>query len=133
MATTTTDNLLAVHDDAALCVSDNPQHATGTPDTLRYAPLLDRGTQHHPLSAAIKQRRSPERPWGPSSMLQPRVAVGEQDCAGDGSQQVLHSEPCVVLCAEAFMVIKADLEAFGPGRAAALGVRGGLAEGERAF
>ena len=60
-------------------------------------------------------------------------AVGEQDSAADGSQQVLHSEPCVVLCAEAFMVIEADLEAFSPGRAAALGVRGGLAEGERAF
>ena len=66
-------------------------------------------------------------------MLQPRVAVGEQDSAADGSQQVLHSEPCVVLCAEAFMVIEADLEAFGPGRVAAVGVRGRLAEGERAF
>ena len=66
-------------------------------------------------------------------MLQPRVAVGEQDSAADGSQQVLHSEPCVVLCAEAFMAIEADLEAFSPGRAAALGVRGGLAEGERAL
>ena len=59
--------------------------------------------------------------------------VGEQDSAADGSQQVLHSEPCVVLCAEAFMAIEADLEGFSPGRAAALGVRGGLAEGERAF
>ena len=64
-----------------------------------------------------------------------RVAVGEQDSAADGSQQVLHSEPCVVLCAEAFMAIESDLEGFSPapGRAAALGVRGGLAEGERAF
>ena len=48
-------------------------------------------------------------------------------------RQVLHSEPCVALCAEAFMVIEADLEASSPGRAAALGVRGGLAEGERAL
>ena len=51
-------------------------------------------------------------------------AVGEQDSAADGSQQVLHSEPCVVLCAEAFMVIEADLEAFSPGPVAAHDVRG---------
>ena len=31
------------------------------------------------------------------------------------------------------MPIEADLEAFSPGRVAALGVRGTLAEGERAF
>ena len=37
------------------------------------------------------------------------------------------------LCAEAFRAIEADLEAFSPGRVAAVGVRGGLAEGERAF
>ena len=66
-------------------------------------------------------------------MLQPRVAVGEQDSAADGSQQVLHSAPRVALCAEAFMAIEADLEAFSPGRVAALGVRGRLAEGDRAF
>ena len=34
---------------------------------------------------------------------------------------------------EAFRAIEADLEAFGPGRAAAHGGHAGLAEGERAF
>ena len=46
---------------------------------------------------------------------------------------MLHSEPRGSLCAEAFTPIEADLEAFSPGRVAALGVRGGLAEGEHAF
>ena len=49
---------------------------------------------------------------------------------------MLHSAPRGSLCAEAFTAIEsieADLEAFSPGRAAAVGVRGGLAEGERAF
>ena len=55
--------------------------------------------------------------------LQSRVAVGEQDSAADGSQQVLHTAPCVVLWAEAFTVIEADLEAFSPGHAAAHDVR----------
>ena len=46
---------------------------------------------------------------------------------------MLHSAPRGSLCAEAFRAIEADLEAFSPGRAAAGGGRGGLAEGERAF
>ena len=41
--------------------------------------------------------------------------------------------PRASLNAEAFMPIEADLEAFSPDRVAAHGVRGGLAEGERAF
>ena len=68
----------------AACVSDNPEHAAGTPTTLRYASLIDRRTQHHPLSAAINKRRLPEPMEGPSSMLLPCVAVGEQDSASDG-------------------------------------------------
>ena len=47
---------------------------------------------------------------------------------------MLHSAPRASLCAEAFMPIEADLEAFSPGRVAAVGVRGALvAEVERAF
>ena len=42
---------------------------------------------------------------------------------------MLHSEPRGSLCAVAFTVIEADIEAFSPGRVAAHGVRGGLAEG----
>ena len=64
--------------------SDNPEHALRPPTTLRYASLIDRRTQHHPLSAAINKRRSPERPGGPESVLVSCVAVGEQDSAADG-------------------------------------------------
>ena len=40
----------------------------------------------------------------------------------------------LVECAEAaFMPVEADLEAFSPGRVAAVGVRDRLAEGDRAF
>ena len=46
---------------------------------------------------------------------------------------MLHSESRGSVCAVAFTAIEADLEAFSPGRVAAVGVRGGLAEGERAF
>ena len=46
---------------------------------------------------------------------------------------MLHSAPRGSLCAEAFRAIEADLEAFSPGRVVAVGVRGGLAEGERVF
>ena len=84
MASSTTDHNLAVHDDEEVCVSDYPQHALRTSLKLRNALLIDRGTQHHPLSAAIDQRRSPDRPWGPSSMLLPCAAVGEQISAADG-------------------------------------------------
>ena len=46
---------------------------------------------------------------------------------------MLHSAPRLSDGAEDFVPIEADLEAFSPGRVAALGVRGTLAEGERAF
>ena len=45
---------------------------------------------------------------------------------------MLHSAPRGSLCAEAFTAIEADLEAFSPGRVAAVGVRGGLAEQRKA-
>ena len=61
------------------------------------------------------------------------VGVGEQDSAADGWKLVLHSEPRGSVCAVAFTVIEADLEAFSPGHAAAHGGHSGLAEGERAF
>jgi len=76
---------------------------------LRNAPLIDRRTQHHPLSAAINQRRSPDRLCGTGSMLLPCAAVCKQDSAADGWQLVLHSAPRSLLCAEAFMAIEADI------------------------
>jgi len=66
-------------------------------------------------------------------MLLPFAAAGEQNSAADGWKLVLHSEPCGSVCAVAFTAIEADLEAFSPGRAAAVGVHVRLAEGERAF
>ena len=84
MASTKTDGILAVYNDASLCVSDSPEHALRTSVTLRYTPLVDRRTQHPPLSATIDKRRSPERPWGTGCVLQPCLTVGEQDSAADG-------------------------------------------------
>ena len=70
---------------------------------------------------------------GPQRIVLSADGVGEQDSAADGSDLMLHSAPRASLCAEAFMPIEADLEAFSPGRVAAVGVRGRLAEGDRAF
>ena len=84
IATTTTDDILMVHDDEELCVSDYAEHAVRTAGTLRYTPLIDRSTQHHPLSAAINKRRSPERPCGTGRVLLSCVAVGGHDSATDG-------------------------------------------------
>ena len=44
-----------------------------------------------------------------------------------------YSAPRMSAGAEDFMPIGADLEAFSPGRVAAVGVRSRLAEGEQAF
>ena len=84
MATTTTDDFHTVYDDEELCVGDYLQHATGTPGTFRYTPLVVRRTQYHPLSATINKRTSPEPTAGPSSMLLPCAAASEQDSAADG-------------------------------------------------
>ena len=46
---------------------------------------------------------------------------------------MLHSAPRLSDGAEDFVPIEADLEAFSPGRVAAVGMRGRLAEGDRDF
>ena len=46
---------------------------------------------------------------------------------------ILHSAPRGSLCAEAFMAIEADLEAFSPGRAADGGGHGGLWKASELF
>ena len=110
MASMTTDVVLAVYDDGAglreqtLKVSATSQEVMGT-GSFQLGPSADG------LSAY----------GGGRSTCSARL---EQDSAADGSQQVLHTAPCVVLWAEAFTVIDADLEAFSPGRVAAHDVRG---------
>ena len=55
--------------------------------TLQHAAhrrIVDRGTQYHPLSAAIDNRRSAERHAGTGSIVLPAVGVGEHDLAGGG-------------------------------------------------
>ena len=66
-------------------------------------------------------------------MLQPCAGVGEPDSAVGGSHLELPLEPQPSDAAVACMAVEADLEGFSPGRVAAVGVRDGLAEGERAF
>ena len=85
MATSVVADILMVHDDDGVGVVSNPEHAVRTSVTLRYTPLIDRRTQHHPLSAAINKRRSPERPCGTGRMLRSRVAVGGHNFAAAGS------------------------------------------------
>ena len=84
MATCVAAHLLMLHDDAGVEVVRVVRDAVRTSVTLRYTLLTDRGTQHHPLSAVIDKRRSPERPCGTGRVLQPCLAVGEQDSAADG-------------------------------------------------
>ena len=81
-------------------------------------------TQHHPLSAPINNRMVCGMHVGPSTIVVPRVAVGEHDSAADGSQLKLHTEPRGSLCAEACRAIEADLVLISPGHAAAHDVRG---------
>ena len=71
------------------------------------------------------------------------VNSGMKKPAGDDAQvargqalfipKAVTTRPLTSAVGEAFRAIEADLEAFSPGRVAAVGVRGGLAEGERVF
>ena len=78
---------------------------------------------------------------GPQRIVLSCVGVGEHDSAAMGSrltltlptQRATGHAPALAWPVEACMSIEADLEAFSPGRVAAVGVRGRLAEGERAF
>ena len=86
--------------------------------------VLDRRTQHHPLSAAINNPTVCKAQEGTGSIVLVAVAVGEHDSAADGSQLKLHTEPRGSLCAEACRAIEADLVLISPGHAAAHDVRG---------
>ena len=55
MATSVVADILMLHHDDGVGVVSNPEHAVRNSVTLRYTPLIDRSTQHHPLSAAITQ------------------------------------------------------------------------------
>ena len=83
MATCGAAHLLMLHDDAGVDVVKVVRDAVRTSVTLRYTPLVGRRTQHHPLSAPINKRRSPERPCGTGRVLQSCVAA-EQASASDG-------------------------------------------------
>ena len=85
MATCVAAHILMLHDDAGVEVVRVVRDAVRTSVTLRYTPLIDRRTHYHPVSAAINNRRSPERPCGTGRMLRSRVAVGGHDFAAAGS------------------------------------------------
>ena len=84
MATSVVADILMLHDDDGVGVMRVACDAVRTSVTLRYTPLIDRGTHYHPVSAAINKRRSPERPCGTGRVLQSCVAAAEQDSASDG-------------------------------------------------
>ena len=84
MATSVVADIFMLHDDDGVGSMRVVCDAVRTSVTLRYTPLIDRGTQHHPLSAAVNKRRSPERPCGTGRVLQSCVAAAEQDSAADG-------------------------------------------------
>ena len=57
MATSVVADILMLHDDAGVNVVRVVRDAVRTSVTLRYTPLIDRRTQHHPLSAPVNKRR----------------------------------------------------------------------------
>ena len=81
MATSTTDGQLMVYDDGAedvlLVVRDAPRMSLCVPDRR----VLDRGTQHHPLSAAVNNRTSHGTHGGTGSIVLVAVAHAEHDSA----------------------------------------------------
>ena len=85
MATSTTDGQLMVYDDGAedvlSVVRDAPRTSLCVPDRR----VLDRGTQHHPLSAAVNNPTVCKAQEGTGSIVLVAVAVGEHDSAVDGS------------------------------------------------
>ena len=84
MARPTADDILMVHDDEEVGVDERPCDAARTLQHAAHRRIVDRGTQYHPLSAAIDNRRSAERHAGTGSIVLPAVGVGEQDSAADG-------------------------------------------------
>ena len=133
MASSTTDHHLAVHDDEEVGVNLLRCDAPRTSHAYRTRWIVDGRTQWIVLSATINNPTCAACVGGTGSIVLVTAGVGEQNSAADGWKLVLHSEPCGSVCAVAFTAIEADLEAFSPGRAAAVGVHGRLAEGERAF
>ena len=84
MARPTADDFLMVHGDEEVGVDERRCDAAGTLQHAAHRRIVDRGTQYHPLSAAIDNRRSAERHAGPSSIVLPAVGVGKHDLAGGG-------------------------------------------------
>ena len=89
MATTTTDDILMVYGDGAEGVVRVVRDAAGTRTRVADRRMIDRRTQHHPLSAAIDNRRSGRQPSamphaGPSSIVRAADGVGERDSSADG-------------------------------------------------
>ena len=84
MATSVVADILMLYDDDGVNVVSNPEHAAGTRMRLADLQMLDGGTHHHPVSAAINNLKLPSAQAGPSSIVLPCVAAAEQDSASDG-------------------------------------------------
>ena len=84
MATSVVADVLMLYDEDGVDVERVVIDAAGTRMRLADLQMLDGRTHHHPVSAPVNKRRSPERPCGTGRMLQSCVAAAEQDSASDG-------------------------------------------------
>ena len=84
MATSVVADILMLYDEDGVNVVSNPEHAERTSVTLRYTPLIDGGTHHHPVSAAVNDPKLSSAQGGPNGIALPCVAAAEQDSASDG-------------------------------------------------
>ena len=74
MATTTTDDILAVHDDGAEGVFETQQTCVWTRQALPVHGMHDGRTQCMCVSAPIEQRSDSEHAAGPQRIVLPAVA-----------------------------------------------------------
>ena len=71
MATSVVADILMLYDDDGVNVVSNPEHAAGTRMRLADRQMLDGGTRHHPVSAAVNNLKVCSAQAGPNSIVLP--------------------------------------------------------------
>ena len=84
MATSVVADILMLYDDDGVGVERVVIDAAGTRMRLADLQMLDGGTHHHPVSAAVNNLKAPSAQGGPNGIVLPCVAAAEQDSASDG-------------------------------------------------
>ena len=84
MATSVVADILMLYDEDGVDVVRVVHDAAGTRMRLADLQMLDGGTHHHPVSAAVNNLKVSSAQAGPSSIVLPCVAAAEQDSASDG-------------------------------------------------